>query len=162
MSICVYLSLTIYFYPFLVLEASRKPKKCYSEEICWSDRNEFNQMRLWGLFQFGRDSMFYCRTEFSVDRQPGEKRKIHVFCSWLLVHGRTRFLWSPCLPGVGEIFLVILPTGQCVIKWLDVSEQLKYHTKKQLIQLNHFWFFLIPHPISEFTKWKSMILASAS
>lgn len=27
MSICVYLSLTIYFYPFLVLEASRKPKK---------------------------------------------------------------------------------------------------------------------------------------
>lgn len=102
-------------------------------------------MRLWGLFQFGRDSMFYCRTEFSVDRQPGEKRKIRVFCSWLLVHGRTRFLWSPRLPGVGEIFLVILPTGQRVIKWLDVSEQLKYHNKKQLIKLNHFCFFFWSH-----------------
>ena len=103
-------------------------------------------MRLWGLFQFGRDSMFYCRTEFSVDRQPGEKRKMHVFCSRLLVHGRTRFLWSPHLPGVGEIFLVILPTGQHVIKWLDVSEQLKYHNKKQLIKLNHFF----PDPTSYF------------
>ena len=76
-------------------------------------------------------------------------------CLMFLTSGpqEDQILCSPHLPGVGENFLVVLPTGQHIVKLLLVSKQLKYYNIKQLIKLNHF-FSDSKSYFTEFTKWK--------
>lgn len=116
-----------------------------------SDRNEFNQMRLWGLFQFGRDSASYYRTEFSVDRQFGEKKECisSVLDFWSTGVLDFVLLSFTCCR---ENFLVIIPTGQCIIKLLLVLEQHYTVTKSSLSPQT---YFSDPEfHFTEFTKWK--------
>lgn len=109
-----------------------------------SDRNEFNQMRLWGLFQFGRDSASYYRTEFSVDRQLGEKRECTSSVLEFWSTGRLDFVLSS-FTWCCENFLVVIPTRQHIIKLLLVLEQHYAITKGSLSTQT---FFLTLNSIS--------------
>lgn len=60
-------------------------------------------------------------------------------------------------PGVGENFLVIIPTGQYLTKLCQNNMKLKYHYKKQLINANIF-----SDPKSRVHKMEVDILASGS
>lgn len=96
-----------------------------------SGSNETQQMRLWGLLPFGRDTGCYIakREKLVLTDSLGEERRSasSVLDIWAQEDEISR---PPRIPGIGANFLVITQTGWHIIQFLLVSQS--HHTRASL------------------------------